>query len=411
MLLLSGRLYFQLCQLCQRFLATNASELQRWQRRCDRLTQLQRRIKFNPVKSFQVGDKIFALPLARVDPPSNAPSREELEYLVGFFDGDGCVSMRQDSGQIWLAISQSLNSAKVLIRFRDTFGGAIYNHSHGTGTRKAALQWIVYGTSMQHAALLLGSFPSMKHQQLQIAAKGNVAKAHRNRVAKKLNVLKQKEHKPENIQCSWPYFAGFFDAEGSISIRVCNMGIYLQVSQNNIFVLHALQNFLHGQSLCHWKVNDYVHCPRLECSHLATCKLTLQNLLDHGLDIKKLQASLAFTLSLENHSEVREAIFRLNGLQNQYQRLDDKGVARAKAIKQVSQQLRNTSQHNHDLLQMKVGELREEHVLQNLITRCHRLRSCIRQSLKEGGLLTELQTGDLQKTCSGKTSSASWGLW
>ena len=387
MLLLGARQHFQ---LCYRFFASNAGELQRWQRRCDRLTQLQRRIKFKPVESFTVGDKIFTLPLAKVDPPTSAPTREELEYLVGFFDGDGCVSMRQNTGRIALELVQSLDSAKVLICFRETFGGGVYNHSQGTGTRKAALRWSVSGATMQHAARLLGSLPSMKHQQLQIAARGNVAKADRHGVAQKLQVLKQKEHKPVTFNCSWQYFAGFFDAEGSISVGGRSGGLQLQVGQLNPFVLQELQHFLQRQNLKRWRLNQHVHyLPSLVCTHLATCQLTLQHLMASGLDVKQKQAALALSLTAENHLEVRESVFRLNGLQKQYDRLDDQGIARAKEIQKVSQHLRCTSsRENHDMLQSKVQELREEHMLQNLITKCHRLRSGIRMSLREGGLVS-----------------------
>ena len=149
MLLLGGRPPFQ---LSQRFFATNASELHRWQRRCDRLTQLQRRIKFKPLERFTVGDKSFALPLATVGPPSCKPSQDELEYLVGFFDGDGCVSFDQDRGRIRLFLSQNLDSANVLLRFRDILGGSICNQNHATGTSKAVLRWSAFGTTMQHAA-------------------------------------------------------------------------------------------------------------------------------------------------------------------------------------------------------------------------------------------------------------------
>ena len=387
MLLLSGRLHFQ---LCQRFFATNASELQRWQRRCDRLTQLQRRIKFKPVESFTVGERTFPLPLATVGPPSSAPTREELEYLKGFFDGDGCVSMSPSRGSIELLVGQNLDSAKVLVRFRDAFGGGIYNHVHGSGTNKAALLWRVAGNTMQHAAEVLGKVPSIKGAQLQIAARGIVAKENRTEVSQRLWLLKQKEHVPLSFDVSWPYFAGFFDAEGSIAIRATCAATTLQISQMNRFVLEHLHTFLHSHGLSSWSLgHGYGDCcySQLFCADFATSKQTLQRLLDSGLDLKSKQASLALSLTRDNHQAVREDLFNLNGFNRRYQRLDSEGIARAKEIARTRYQLRNASFSNLESLQVKVRKLKEEHLLQNLITRCCRLRRDTRLSLKEGGII------------------------
>ena len=349
------------------------------------------------------------LPLATVGPPSTHPSQDEMEYLVGFFDGDGCVTMEKDSGTISLELGQSLKCAKILIRFRESLGGGIYHHSNRTGTKKQTLLWKVSGNTMRHAAEVLSRVPSMKGAQLQIAAWGNWSKEDRTDLSRRLALLKQKEHVPANFHVSWSYFAGFFDAEGSISVVWTGARIRLEIGQMNPFVLDELQNFLHRHNLIGWKVYNYnVWGAKLVCQRFVTCQLTLQHLLSWGLSLKQKQAALALSLTPENHLEVRDAIFRLNGLQKQYDRLDDKGIARAKEIAKVSRQLRNaSSQDTHDLLQRKVQELREQHVLQNLITKCQRLRSGIRQSFREGGLLTELQTGDLQRTCSGKKTKFS----
>ena len=66
------------------------TELFQWRRRCDRLTHLQRRIRFPPLDTITVDGQDVKLPLPAVE-AVRSPSQEELEYLVGFFDGDGCV--------------------------------------------------------------------------------------------------------------------------------------------------------------------------------------------------------------------------------------------------------------------------------------------------------------------------------
>ena len=124
----------------QRCFAT-ASEWKRWQRRCDRLTKLQQRITFPPLKSIAVEGVTHTLPLKAVGPPERNPTQEELEYLVGFFDGDGCVTMKSQSGEIFLQITQSMDSAQILLLFRDKLGGGVFKKASGTGKTRATLRW------------------------------------------------------------------------------------------------------------------------------------------------------------------------------------------------------------------------------------------------------------------------------
>ena len=376
-------------QLCSRFFAT-ASELAKWERCCNRLTQLQRRLRFPPLESFTVaGDKTYTLPLKALGPPSRLPTQEELEYLAGFFDGDGYVSMQERTGRVSMGISQALDSVRVLIRFRDSLGGGIYSHNCRTGTAQAALGWQVHGTTMQHAAQVLCKVPSMQRAQLQIAAAGIIGKADRSDVAQKLRLLKQKDHVPTSFQSSWPYFAGFFDAEGSITVRGSYAGLQVKVWQKNPFVLQELHSFLHSRELTNWKLRSMSDgCNALECTDLATCKLTLQYLLDAGLNVKQRQAALALSLTADSHKQSRDAIFELNGLQSKYKRLDDAGIERAKQIQSLYLKCRRaSSKQARELLQVKLEGLREEHKLQNLITKSVRLRRSIRQSLEDGGFM------------------------
>ena len=122
--------------------STLATDLHRWQRRCDRLTQLQRRIRFPPVDTITVKGADVRLPLSAAE-PLRPPSQEELEYLVGFFDGDGCVSMNKTTGKVQLSIGQSVDSAEVLLHFRSLLGGSVSRHSVGTGSKMAAVVWQV----------------------------------------------------------------------------------------------------------------------------------------------------------------------------------------------------------------------------------------------------------------------------
>ena len=366
-----------------------ASEWKRLQRRCDRLTKLQRRITFPPPKSIIVKGLTHTLPLKCVGPPERHPTRKELEYLVGFFDGDGCVSMRRRNGEIFLQISQSIESAEVLFRFRELLGGGIYKKTNGTGQRKATLSWQVSGSKMRHVAALLGQIPSMKQAQLKIAAGGNIEGPRRERIGEQLFQLKQKDHIAKKFKCTWSYFAGFFDAEGSVVVRAFQTSLQLEVWQLNPFVLERLLGFLHDSKLDSWRLQQDQKGARLVCNDLATSKQTLKHLLDHDLLVKQKQAKLALSLNAANHKKVREAMMELTGWQKRYNRLDEKGVSRAKELHSLQRKMRRSScTKEQELLQDTIQVLREEHVFQKLVSKYHLMRKDIRKMLSEGAFVT-----------------------
>ena len=185
-------------------------ELGKWQRRCERLKGLLRRVHCPRMESFAVDGKTFELPLPQVAAGSRKASQTDLKYFQGFFDGDGCVSMNRKTGQMILQISQNLDSAEVLLQFRNAFGGGISRERIQTGVSKASLRWWATGDVMKKAASLLASAPSMKQAQLKIASFGTVALEERSVVGDRLQHLKRKDHVPVSLGMSWSYFAGFF---------------------------------------------------------------------------------------------------------------------------------------------------------------------------------------------------------
>ena len=363
------------------------TELGRWQRLCDRLTLLQRRIRFPAVETFTVNGQSYELPLKSIR-PARAPNAQDLQYLAGFFDGDGCVGVHGQTGQMGLIVSQNIDSAEVLLHFRSCLGGGIYRQSVATGSKKAKLQWEVVGSKMRDAAAALSRVPSMKQAQLFIATSGNVAQSDRLRVAKELAALKQRQHVPDQwTVCLWPYFAGFFDAEGSIVCRPV-FGIHLRVGQVNRGVLKHLRGFLHGNQLESWSLYRHTHCSELVCSNLKECKRTLELLLLHGLRVKREQAELALALTPENHLQTRDAISALNGWQGRYRRLDRDGIARTAEIQKLQKRLYHQEGLEYTSLQHQLDHLRSEHALQKLISRCNMLRKDLRKAFRQGGQLS-----------------------
>ena len=333
-----GRGNFQTFSLLNRGTATN---LDRWQRRCDRLTQLQRKIHFPPLQAITVDGGTYQLPLSTAE-PERLPSQEELEYVAGFFDGDGCVAFNASSGKVEMKIDQAVDSAGILLHFRSLLGGGVYRGTSARGAASAAVSWSVCGAKMTAAAATLSKVPSMKQAQLLIAARASVVpRSDRARVGKELKMLKQPQHQPDGAsQCSWPYFAGFFDAEGCISVRPPCAGLQLKLTQVNPCMPLELLRFLHDNQLPRWRLYHYASHSALVCTNLMECKQTLKLLLENCLLVKRKQAELALSLTGENHLEIREAISSLNGWQGRYKRLDTEGITRAQEIKRLQQRLR-----------------------------------------------------------------------
>lgn len=298
----------------------------KWQRRRDRLTAVMKRLEFPRLESFVIDGERFPLPLSSVDAPKGLPRKDELEYLVGFFDGDGCVTLDARRKRMTLQLAQRATSAKVLLRFRAGFGGGIYAACSATGFCEATLKWQIGGAKMRQAAQLMASVPAMKQAQLSIAA-GNqdCTRSRLNGVAEKLKMLKRRDHIPTSMSCSWPYFAGFFDAEGSVQVAASYVGLRLQVGQVNGHVLQSLLELLHQNGLTRWRLHHGCDASILWCKHRETCNQTLQNLLAHGLSVKSRQADLALTLTQRNHMEIRDAVSSLGGRQGRYRRLDHDG--------------------------------------------------------------------------------------
>ena len=367
--------------------STFGTDLHRLQRRCDRLMQLQRKIRFPQLETITVNGEAVQLPLSAVE-PVRTPSQEELEYLVGFFDGDGCVSMKKETGEVQLAISQNIDAVEVLLRFRSFLGGGVSRHSASTGSQKATLRWQIWGSKMSAAAETLSRIPSMKQAQLLIAtkARSDIAMSERARLAERLKMFKQKQHMPDTgAVCAWSYFAGLFDAEGNIYVSPTSTSLRLEVKQVNPCILVRLLPFLGENRLQGWNLRHNAMYSVLVCSNLRDCKQTLELLLAHGLLVKQKQATLALSLSAENHLQVRDAISSLNGLQGRYKRLDADSIGRAREIHRLQQRLHRLSGPERATMLSHLEELRGEHNLQKLISRCDLLRRDMRQSLREGG--------------------------
>ncbi|CAE8621379.1 unnamed protein product [Polarella glacialis] len=326
--------------------------------------------------------------------PDSALSDEELQYLVGFFDGDGSVFPAPDGSCCVLSVGQSYTRGEALLRFSSAFGGAVYKAGRGKGLWKPMVQWTVRGAAGKLAARTLSQLPSMKQAQLQLAANWPSCRKERGELAVSLKLLKQPDHKPE-LYCSWAFMAGFFDAEGYIRIRPLYAGVNLQLVQKNRSILDCIHVFLQVQQPGQWSTvvvyDNGIH--RISCNSTRGSQQALEHMLQAGLSVKRREAELALMISPSNHVRIREDVSRPSGNQSKHRRLDESGMLRAMEIHRIGDRLRKARASNPKVCRLQedlhLQQLKMEHKKNCRLSVIGLLRNDIRQLLAQGASVNQ----------------------
>ena len=369
--------------------------LRRYQRHDGWLDGLLKRIKRPRLEFFESGGVKYWLPLSAEDAVVEGCSEDELAYLSGFFDGDGCVACRTD-GAIYLQVGQSIKGGNALLRFQRAFGGGIYRQTDGCSTTQPMIYWSlsgVSGTDAARAAKLLSRNSYIKQAQLLVAMSGNVAEDSIPQVKQQLE--KRRTTFPRNFSATWSYLAGFFDAEGCIEVPPASNSVHLRVDQKCDAILQALFAFLEAEGLSGWKIYDAADASSLICYMSNVSKQTLRQLLLNGLSLKRDQAQIALQLNASSRGEVRDKLFPLVGQQNRYKRVDRHGMERAEEIARqrgYTQYYKGRNKTKMSLLKEGLQLLREKHKLENLKYTCSLKSSDIRRFLNEGASFMPLKS-------------------
>ncbi|CAE8605142.1 unnamed protein product [Polarella glacialis] len=168
--------------------------------------------------------------------------------MSGFFDGDGCVSPSGDGSGCRLLLAQSSEHGEALLLFYQVFGGSILATTRGIGSQRPAIRWSLCGQAARKAAALLSKASIyVKRAQLQIAAEWPSCKIERNKLAIRMFALKRTSQPLEGTGCSWPYVAGFFDADGHMCISADGTGVTLAFTQKYASILETIREFLGQQ--------------------------------------------------------------------------------------------------------------------------------------------------------------------
>ena len=362
--------------------------LQQIERRIARLKAFQGRLKWPCVTSVQAFGRSYCLPLHACAPAVNSAPLQRLQYLAGFFDGDGCV---QGDG---LTVGQVANNAEILWLFRETFGGGIHKHREGRGLRQPTLTWAACGDRGRLAAAQLLDHSFVKHAQLKIISTLSSPAQARQRMNHTLSKLKGVDS-CRDAACSWAYVTGFFDADGAILIAPSSAHVQLQMSQKQPNVLAWMQHFLNTElGYEPFLYQDIRGAHTLVLSARDQVRATLHKLLEHGLLVKRAQAEAALQVDKNSHAIVRGLQMKGKGNQSKYRRLDAAGDQRARQIRMLRSRLwqaccATLSKLDTDLLREQLADLKEVHAYLNASFVHRTIRTDIRRMVAQGAVPIE----------------------
>lgn len=350
--------------------------LQQIERRIARLKAFQSRLQWPCTTSFEAFGRSYPLPLPASAPVANAAPLQRLQYLAGFFDGDGCVS---SSG---LQVGQVANNAKILWLFRETFGGGIYNHRQGRGLQQPTLQWLVCGDRGKQAAARLLDHSFVKHEQLNLIST----------VSSPIQAKLKGVDFHQNAACSWAYVTGFFDAEGSIKVAASQASVQLMIGQKHSNVLVWIQHFVNTElgykPSLYQDIDGHHSLVLFARDHV---RVTLHQFLANGLLVKRAQAEAALQVNKNSHAKIRALQMPGRGNQSRYRRLDAAGDQRARQIRLLRDRLRGAcgatlSKQDTDLLREQLADLKEVHAYLKATTVHRSIQTDIRRMVAQGAV-------------------------
>ena len=346
------------------------------------LKRLQNKLQLPPLSEFEAFGRTYPLPLRVCEPEMAEVPVERLQYLAGFFDGDGCVTSK--NGRPYLLVGLSSCSAEALLFFRDAFGGGISAAGSGRGLKKPMLQWKLYSEALcLEAAQHLQKYSILKRSQLQLMIDWPSRADQRRQAVQHLTHLKSCDFH-EHGELSWPWLAGFVDAEGCIGIRPDSKSLFLNITQKDDAVLEKIFGFMQAEEIAAGQVrHDGRDAHVLWVRAQESVLILLDNLLRNGLLLKRGQAETAMMVQQLNHDDLRRRISATAGNQMRYSRLDSNGCERARKIRALYDKIR-FSRVKLVELEEELSLLREEHTYQNSITAYSTLRSDTNLLISQG---------------------------
>ena len=195
---------------------------------------------------------------------TNGP--DSLWWAAGHIDGDGCYALQgQKAENPAVTVTKAMRGIAAAEKLQALFGGHLRLHGKGTGNRQVTKRWSIFGQEAISMCIRLEPYSVLKTGQCQLLSKfpapvrirpvpDNVIKQ-RLDIKARLREEKQSEHTVVAECPPHPWWAGFFDADGSVRIRNRN-SFRVSMSQKYRSILDAaMQAFggaVHQNALGWW---------------------------------------------------------------------------------------------------------------------------------------------------------------
>ena len=196
-------------------------------------------------------------------------------------------------------------------------------------------------------------------------------------------------------RCSWPFIAGFFDAEDCIQVHPSTGALRVSFSQNTVTVLRWIADFRQhemGSTLSLWR-HGATGASQLWVGRQHDVHVLLRRLLDNGLLTKRSSALVALSRGDTSCLDIRHGLSRLSGNQSKYLRSTPAGIKRAHRIsalrQSASRYLSRGQLEKSGELCLEIEALKREHGLSNAFDTYRILQSDIRELLTQGAVLDD----------------------
>lgn len=181
-------------------------------------------------------------------------TEEQLDYLAGFFDAEGCVYFSNNGKQRQVMYSVGQSDPAVLYLFRGMFGGSVRKRAEATDKHREQWLWLKTCTRLDVFASMMIGRTAIKSRQLELAimfsktlrpmgggrtpvADGVIKE--REAIRQLLKEAKGKQFDDEDVaisDMSLPYWAGLFDGDGSAGVNKNKRCFYSKVAIASSYV-------------------------------------------------------------------------------------------------------------------------------------------------------------------------------